>query len=220
MSDELLPAAKMPALESLCHGTWSGTDALVASLVLESRGAPAWRPVRAAVVAATSDVENRIWMTPEEFADWVQGAKALAMRLGRGTTHPYQDLQIAPLRVKKLKNPKLMAAEGLIIKKGEALACAHYLMNFPKPVDNGDVEGFADWFDRRLKSVNLIAPYLNMGADTLGSRLRGYDVVRDQRVERKPEGWLIRALDWIDRMGPICPYGPRPAPPIFPGQKV
>lgn len=219
---DLVGQSSLAHLQALTSGTWEGTDVLVAQIVNESRHSQGWRPVRAAGMLALADqrATDRVWMTTEEFTAWWNNAKALAKRMRWSTTHAQTDLEMAPSRMIQLKNPAKVAEKNLRVSKVEALACAHYALVLPKPVANGDHQALAAWFESRFLAVGRVAAYLDMRTETLTARLKGWDLIRGERVPRPPEGSLIRALDWIHRMGPVCPYGERPPALVFPKQDV
>ena len=217
---EDLSAVRLKALETLCAGTWDGTDYMVGELVRQSQKKHGWKPARAAMAhgleASSSD---RVWMTPEEFVTWIGVAKARASRLKLGVGHPRKDLGITDGRMYDLMRPERMAQRGLKVRKAEALACAHYALGLPKPVENGDTEAFSAWFQPRFGTQQRITEFLGVKAEWIRERLRGWGVnTEGRRVERKVEGYAIRALDWVWHNGPVCPYGERAPVQVWPGQ--
>ena len=209
-------------LQQLTDGTWTGTEEAVASLVQDSMHKHGWRPVRAACLLTLAEINDRdrVWMTPEEFAAWVKVAKAVAKSRKEPTNAAQHDLGLTAGRVYDLQRRERVELRGLKISKVEALACAHYAMGLLKPVPTGDADALQAWFMPRFGNVTHAASFLDVTDAWLGNRLRGWSLVRGQRKTVLPEGYLIRALDWLYRVGPICPYGDRPTVDLWPGQEA
>ena len=106
------------------------------------------------------------------------------------------------------------------ITKSEALACSHYLLGWATPVPAGDSAAFADWFYPRFGGTECIGEWLEVRPRALCDRLRGFEVRDGQRIKRGPETSLVRALDWVWRIGPACPYGAVKRAPAWPDQKT
>jgi hypothetical protein len=202
------------ALAGVAAGTWDGTAEILEVIAYESKHVHAWRPVRAAALAAMRDLvepEGEGIMSPEEFARWRSEAKVLARARGDGNIHDRMGISPWTARQYEQKGaPKLIA-----------LACAHYLLGRPLPIPSGDSRALEDWFTPRFGGVQRVADWLGVSRDWLTARLKGWEMVKGERVERYPEANLIRALDWMYNVGPICPYGARrEALAIWPGQDL
>lgn len=198
-------------LSKVTRGTYAGTAELVRVLLDESKHAGAWRPTRAAVSLSLERRGRFAWMTNVELADWTVQA---AVR-GKVCTP-----RIKPHEAIGLSRPQLARRlRGLQrVTKAEALACGHYLLGFPLPVSASDPELFAEWFYPRFGGTERIGTWLEIQPSRISDRLRGYDVREGLHAPRAPEVWLMRALDWVSRMGPVCPYGAPAAQPVWPGQ--
>ena len=197
-------------------GTYEGTAALVDILIEESKHAYGWRPLRAGLlyalreVAPNDDDDATIYLTPAEFTRWVAEAKALSKARGDGLL-PSAILGVSTLVIKTLKT------KG-VTSKPIALACAHYSMGLAMPVPAGDARQLDLWFRPRFGGTDRVSRWLHTAPKTLMHRLRGYEVRGDDRIDRHPEAYWVRALDWLATVGPICPYGPKAPVDIWPGQ--
>jgi hypothetical protein len=198
-------------------GTYAGTDKLVTSLIEESKHAHGWRPLRAGILYAQRETAQRnsdadvIYMTGEQFTSWVAEAKALAKARGDGLK-PSDVLGVSTLVIKGMKD------RG-VTSKPIALACAHYSVGLPMPIEAGSSRALDDWYRPRFGGTERVAEWLQIAAKTLSNRLRGFELRGgDVRVDREPEAYWVRALDWIHTVGPFCPFGPKPAVDIWPGQ--
>lgn len=210
---------RVAPLQILTAGTWEGTEEAVASLVQESMHKHGWKPVRAGALLNLADLNRKgVWMTPEEFKTWIGIAKALAKQRKEPIAVAQHDLGLTKGRIYDLQRPERVALRGLKISKMEALACAHYVMGFDHPVPPGDADALSAWFEPRFGNVTNAAAFLDVTDSWLGARLRGWMLSRGNRKVTLPEGFLVRALDWVWRVGPICPYGDRPSVDIWPGQ--
>lgn len=192
-------------------GAWPGTEELVRAVIGESKYVPAWRPGRAGALRAYAEMQPRVWITADEFADWVRSQSA-AGRKRRDAESPIDKLGMTSKRKLRLIRGDSEAT------KAEALACAHVAMNFPLPVQPGDVAGFATWVANTFGGVEKLSDWLGVKNTVIGDRMRGFDVVGAERRPREPEVGLIRALDWIARCGPFCPYGEPIVVKTWPGQ--
>jgi hypothetical protein len=86
----------------------------------------------------------------------------------------------------------------------------------PCPIDSG--EAFSEWFAPRFGTAGPVSRALELNPKFIPERLNGY-VVRDgAREARSPGSTLLRALDWVWRVGPYSPYGQRLPSAAFPGQ--
>lgn len=207
------------ALEQLTRGRYADAPALVQATLDESKGVFAWRPVRAAALVALAEIEaeDRVWMTLEEFAAWRATHRIDDMRFGYIRTR--EAIGMASSRIKALV-AGLKGEPVTPISVIEALACAHFSMGLKPPVPAGDVEAFSEWFGPRFGAVEPLARWLKVRGETITDRLRGYDMRDGRRRDRLPEIDMIRAMDWIWRVGPVCPFGIRQPVEIWPGQGV
>lgn len=199
---------RAPAIEKVCADTYEGTREIVLALVKESTNVPAWRPVRAAALMALGIGENSVWMTTEEFAAWIE--KNFPMRQ-RGATGRMMDA----VGFGKARRASLLAGER--VRKVEALAMAHYGAGLPLPCPVGDVDAFSTWATEKFGAVRVVNAALELSESYVTDRMRGYDI-NGGRVPREPDALLIRALDWVWRMGAFSPYGQRPGAHPFPQQ--
>lgn len=215
-------AHRVVPLQQLTDGTWTGTEDAVAALVQDSMHKHGWRPVRAATLLTMAELNQRgrVWMTPEEFKTWVGVAKAVTKQRKEPLAVAQHDLGLTAGRVYDLQRPDRVALRGLKISKVEALACAHYAMGLPRPVEPGNAEALMEWFAPRFGAVVNVAAFLDVTDAWLGARLRGWMLTRGERRDAPPEGFLVRALDWVYRVGPVCPYGDRPSVDLWPGQEA
>lgn len=202
------------ALAIVARETWDGTAPMLETLAYESKHMHAWRPVRAAVVAAMRDLQepqDGPVMSGAEFETWRAEAKLLAK--AREDGNPYDRIGISAYQAREFgKNgaPKMIA-----------LACAHYLLGRPLPIPSGDPRALDEWYTPRFGGVERVGEWLGVSGNWMTVRMRGFEMVRGERVERKPEAHLIRALDWLANVGPIVPYGARRGPlAIWPGQDL
>jgi hypothetical protein len=198
--------------DQLCTGTWAGTADLVRRLVYSSMHAYGYRPDRAALLYALHDCnsETRMWMSPEQFQAWRKEARAIAKV--RGTGKPEDEIGIS------LWSARHYSANGA--PKTIALACAHYLHGHDLPVPANDWRALDPWYRARFGSTERVAEWLQISATTLSDRLRGFSLVKGEREPREPEAYLIRALDWLWRFGPFCPYGEKRPLELWPGQDL
>lgn len=210
------------AAAEAAEGCWEGTADLVEAFTLESRHVYGWRPLRAALLLAREDAERAAisdqkgGMSGPEFAAWMKEAKAVlkvrGLAHGSSYTAVEEALGIGPdTRRSFARNgaPKLVA-----------LACAHVLFGFALPVPPEDPEAFDAWYRPRFMTAASVADWLQVDGGWIGARLSGFETLKGERVERLPPAYLIRALDWLWRMGPVSPYGQKAAVPIWPGQDV
>ena len=192
-----------------CHRTWAGTRELVLALVRQSKGVAAWRPMRAAMAYGAADSGARVWMTPAEFTRWRSDARAVERKRGR-------DFSVLDSIGVALERSTLYAHGRSPVPKEVALACAHVMMGFEPPIPAGEPEAFATWFHESFGTVEALAGWLGTTRQRIDNRMRGFRVEGAQRIEITPEISLIRALDWVLRCGPYCPYGERPVVEVFP----
>ncbi len=192
--------------------SYPGAQDLVMQIVDESKQLRSWRPLRAAA-AALEPREDPIWMTADQFSRWHIGEMAIRRKLAN-EIRPAADLGIsATVRAGYLNGSQT-------IPKIIALACAHISAGHALPVPAEDHELFAHWFHPRFGAVESITDFLDMGKSQIADRLKGYQMVEGVRRVRQPGPALIRALDWVYRVGPFCPYGDGMAAPVFPGQEI
>lgn len=204
---------RKPAILTVVKGAHPGTAELIEALVRESIYGPHWRPIRSAAVMAmaVSAAGDHVWMTTAEFDAWKamhfpdrrRGATSGLMRvldMGKG--------RLASIRA------------GSPVKKWEALACAHYALGLPLPIESGNPEVFARWIVETFGATVSIAGAAGLAKDRIADRMSGRELCRGVSVKREPEEAMIRALDWIRRVGPFSPYGQRAQAEAFPGQRV
>lgn len=171
---------------------------------------PGWRPVTAAALL-TLDEHDRVWMTTEEFIRW---REQMGISGSRHTLVKILDL----LNMGRLRLNTIM--DGGKISRVESLACAHALFGLQAPVQPGDSEAFASWIAARFGATGPVAAYLRYPSTGIGDRIKGFKVTGAKRSPRAPEIDLIRALDWVDVMGPWSPYGDKPRGKVWAGQEV
>jgi hypothetical protein len=203
------------AAAQLAHGTWDGTLDLLTALAYESMHAFGWRPRRAAILYAEQDIgaaEDRVFMSGPEFAAWRTDAKALAKARGHDRDVAGAVLGLSAFQARSLSE------KGA--SKAVALACAHYLFGLELPIAAEDPRLFEEWYRPRFGGTERVADWLQVNPNWLSARLRGFEVIKDERVERLPPAYLIRACDWLWRVGPFCPYGDRKAIPLWTGHDV
>lgn len=202
------------AIDAACKGAWEGTRDIVEVIVNESRQLHAWRPVRAAALMAIRDIEaageDRIVMSAEEFKAWRKTALAVARERGEGNYLERVGLSGFQARGYSEKGATKMVG----------LACAHFLMGLPMPIEPGDARAFDGWYTPRFGAVDRVATWLGVSTPYLTARLKGFEVLKGVRYAREPEIYLIRALDWLWSVGPVCPYGRKADLQIWPGQDV
>ena len=95
------------------------------------------------------------------------------------------------------------------VPKIMALAAAHYALQLPAPAVDSSHVAFAAWFFDRFPSDRIaqLAEHLDCTEETIRKALRGYTLVKGERAPRSPTPQLLRALDWIYRLGSTeCPY--------------
>lgn len=195
---------RAPAIQRITEGLYVGSKEVIEEIVTESAHVPAWRPVRAAAVRALAVKESvQPWMWPAEFWHWAGG-------LRRGERGVFQsETGIAPARRKAIMH-------GAPISPSEALAIAHYRAGLPVPIEL-ESAAFETWFMPRFGAARPVARVLCVNPETLTDQMRGYALTSGGRALRKPDITLVRALDWVWRVGPFSPYGDRLGE-AFPGQ--
>jgi len=212
---ETLSPVRIAAVQEAAAGCWAGTDELIAALVQESRHKGAWKPARAAVLAMLAG-PGEVHMTAEQFGIWKKQARALAKVTGR-TEKPADDLGMHPRRFAELSSAERQRTKRIYVSRAEALGCAHYLIGFDKPCTP---EGLADWFFPRFGAFASIAPLFDLDARAVAERINGYRIEDGVRKTVVPEGYFIRALDWVWRFGILNPYGERPPVAFWPDQEL
>lgn len=190
------------AIKEATAGTAEGTSDIVAAVIKESTGVPAWRPVRESALMAMAAVDppkDQVWMTTNEFEYFLgehfqpntKRAANLASFLGIG----------------KRRRAAMLA--GARITKVEAMACAHYATGQLVPLMVGSVALFEAWITKSFGAAKPLADALGVADSYILDRMKGYAFTRGQRVERVPDVTIIRAIDWVWRVGPFSPYGHR-----------
>lgn len=201
--------ARTPAITNVVAGTYEGTREIVEAVVKESTHVASWRPVRAVAVMAMAGevVERHEWMATAEFTDWFND-----FRRNRRT--------LVQEQIGMATSRRGAILDGARITKVEALAIAHYRAGLQPPVLPGDTEGFRTWFDAWFGGPMVMNKVLELSRTYINERLSGYAVTSNGRAARLPDVGLIRALDWVLRVGPFSPYGRRLPGTAFPGQKT
>lgn len=208
---DALPAGRQVTTEAATDGCWPGTKEAVSALVLESRREGAWKPARAGLLHAVAPIVS-VHMRPAEFFLWRKQSTRLAKMLARTET-PREDLGISPGRYADLGSENRTKVRRLVITKVEALACAHYLLGLDKPCTPAELSA---WFWPRFGQVAPIAAWLDEEQTGFSARINGHQVRDGVRHDVVASGALIRALDWVHRIGPFNPYGDRPDPVLWP----
>lgn len=199
---------RAPAMDRLTANTYVGTREVVDALIKDSSWhPPAWRPVRAAAARALGlrEAEGHIWMTAEEFGRWLETYTPGK----RG--EPLRQVGIARSRRAAILD------ERMPIKAIEALAIAHYRAGLPVPCELAP-EAFEAWFTPRFGYAAAVANVLGVNGRLITEQMRGFAVTSAGRAQRLPDITLVRALDWVWRVGPISPYGATPPGAAYPGQ--
>lgn len=195
------------ALARVSLTTYPGTHDLAESLVNDSMREQAWRPVRAMAIRAreTRAANSGLtWMTTEEFNAWMD-------------TFTRYRRQGACTNVGITAGRRRAIMGGEKITPAEALAVAHFRAGLPLPCDL-EAADFKAWFMPRFAGLTAICETLAIKPKTLASYLHGYSIDHGQRIARKPARAVVRALDWVWKVGPFSPYGERPGAPLFPSQ--
>lgn len=154
-------------------------------------------------VTRSQDLGAGSWMTAAQFSEWSERHFPARRRIGDAMEQA----------VGLSKQAARRRREGDVkVSKQEALACAHYAMGFPMPAPAGDVEAFSRWFAARFVTAYSVNAWLELGGGAITHCLRGF-VLRDgSRFEALPDATLIRALDWVWRVGPVVPWFEGDAP--------
>lgn len=186
---------------------WPGTEDLTGILLQDSVGRQVWRASRAAIIHGCV---RRPWMTPAEFDRWIVDQNAVRrarIRRTKATDEPtiFEAIGMNSSGGRSRKSTLLRGVQPFTLV--EALACAHYAQGLPLPVQPGDVGGFAAWFEERFHGGAGITDWLGVNHNHVSDRCRGFSLRDGRRVDRAPEIDIIRALDWVWRFGPFCPYG-------------
>ena len=197
-------ADALKAIQRAAQGRWSDAETLLGRLAYESARQWSWRPARAGMLVGIQE-GPAVWMTVAEFEAWRARFKLRGAKL-------FEVTSIGRHRLASIRE------RGEPISRVEALACAHYALGLDQPVASGDVEAFAAWAAPRFGAFEALGAWLQVRGDWITDRMRGYDLRGGKRIERTPEGSLIRAMDYVWRVGPSCPYGDRPAARYWPNQ--
>lgn len=210
-----LPPARRKSVEEAAAGCWEGTDELIAHVVKESLHKGAWRPARASLMAALADPGDQ-HMSAAQFGLWKKQARRLA-NLQKRTEKPEEDMGIPLNRFYEMSSPSRRASKGVYTSRAEAMACAHYLLGYPKPCTP---EGLREWFNPRFGAMPGVLDAIGLESTAFAARLNGYWIDDGVKKIVVAEGYFIRALDWIWRFGPVNPYGAPPALAFWPGQDL
>ncbi|MBU0801377.1 MAG: hypothetical protein KKA05_10320 [Alphaproteobacteria bacterium] len=193
------------SIQRLVAGTTPNTRPLLEALLAESTYPANWKPLRAAMEIMVVEDHGRVWMSPEQLTTWKAEAKALCRARGLPTTriHDHIGMSAAMLKVR--------CAGSVPVTKLESLACAHFAFGLDLPIAAGDARAFADWFRPLFGGTTQVSRWLGIDHDMIDARMAGFAIRGGKRFERSPEIGMIRALDWLIRIGPITPYSPVPA---------
>lgn len=204
-------------------GTYEGTGDLVEILIAESKHAYGWRPGRAGLLYALRESrlsaadDDTVYMTPERFETWLKEAKAISKARGDGLT-VNEILGLTTRQIKAMKSGLNNRPARGVTSRAIALACAHYTMGLEMPVPAEDWRALDAWYRPRFGGTDRVIRWMRVNEKTLADRLRGYSLRGEERVAMEPEAYWVRALDWLYTVGPVCPYGEKPAVDIWPGQ--
>jgi hypothetical protein len=166
-----------------------------------------WR--RDLALTAMGDPAERIWMTREQFEAWWARCNAGPRKLRLDASEVGISREMARARIEGRQR----------VRKIEALAIAHHALGFPMPIEAGSVRAFNDWFMPRFVTREPLNDWLDLGPGTLGLYLQGYTIKQGKRWDRIPDACMIRAVDWVYRVGPVCPWTP-PGVAVFDGQEI
>lgn len=200
--DDLRPN-RQKTTAAATDGCWEGTPDLVAAVVGESMGFQAWKPARASVLHTIT--KQDVHMTVSEFALWRKLAKGTA-RILKLPDHPRVALGFSESRYNYLGNAKRSAEKNAVIKKIEAMACAHYLIGEELPFTT---ETLAAWYWPRFGQLASVADALEITPSWLAENVNGYAIENGERITVTPDPVLMRALAWTWRNGSASPYGER-----------
>lgn len=202
-----------PAIKNVVAGSYAGTQEIVERVVKESVGPVSWRPVRAAAAMALAlegAGAHHCWMTQAEFEAWY-------LRFASGKRAHVREVE-ALVGIGHPRMKRLIAGEA--VTKTEALAMAHYaIFGARLPIEAHHAPTFAAWYEAHFAATRTPADTLCVAKAYISDRMRGYGIDHGQRVAREPGVALIRALDWMLRVGPCSPYGVRLGA-AYPGQKT
>lgn len=203
-------------------GTYEGTGDLVEMIIAESKNVYGWRPGRAALIHAIRDLRHpeAPYLTPDQFRVWVDEAKALIRARKLDFSSPRHVLGLTPEQYRRITSGKAGIEATGVRSRPIALACAHFQMGLPMPVEPDDHRALSAWFDACFSSSERVAEWMGVDSRTLSNRLRGYSLSGDTRQKQKVEAYWVRALSWLQIMGPVVPYGPKTPTPLWPGQNT
>lgn len=198
--------ARIDIVDKVVRGLWPDAKSLVEVVVEESRGISAWRPGRAALLLSAAP---RVWMTSGQFYAWLHAQNFLHKRTP-GAPKPIEAVGIASRR-------RLALLKGdAQVTKLEALAMAHYAAGIAPPIEPDDVPAFSAWVGEKFGASRQLAAFLEVHQSYIQDRVRGFDIQNTRRIPRLPDITLIRAMDWVLRFGPFCPYGEPADVELFP----
>lgn len=214
MTRTLTSKIRTRAIKEMTHRTWDGTAPLMTVIAEESQYGECWRPVRAAAALALAarDVEpGHVWMTTDEFRHFLDKVIGRGRKQGTGTERLMEMVSIGYARRHYILN-------GSPIHKVEALACAHASLGLPLPIPAEQHALFGAWLHEFFGEVAPVAAALEVDPRTLHRRVAGFSNDRGVRRACEPEAQIIRAMDWLWRVGNVSPFGKRPLAPPFPSQ--
>lgn len=174
---------------------------LISAVQAEGMGAPTWRPLLDVMECELADRGGRVWMTTQEFTEWLKEQEILRRRR-KDPIKAAEAVGMGDGRRRSLLHGRTP------VSKAEALACAHYARRLPLPFGPDDNEAFAEFIDQAFGGARQVAMWLQMNPNTIGNQMRGFHInAKHERVPTKVDPALARALDWIVKVGPFCPYG-------------
>ena len=138
----------------------------------------------------------REWMSQEDFADvWRR-------YFHRARTAP--GVEIIGINAPVAK--RIITGERPI-RKVEALSVYHFLMGWRPPPLVDEPESFRIWFEGVFGDAqNPVGDWLELSSQArILDYMRGHTVIMGRTFDRRPGVALVRALDWVRRVGPIVP---------------
>ena len=202
------PAMKEPnALAArLAVGCWTGTQAAFMAVYRASRGPHTWHAARAAIEHVTAP--DRVWMRPEEYTQALNDQRHFNRSRDHGEMW-------GALGISQDTSDRMRSGQRPM-RKHEAIVVAHVRLRLPVP-DLYDREVFQAYVADRFGASADLDAWLELPGNCIADVVRGFKMGGGVRQARPVTEGLIRALDWVDRMGPVpAPYGDRTAAAPFP----
>jgi hypothetical protein len=171
-----------------------GTRDIVAAVMAESNPQPelgaAWRPVRSGALKAMTlmslDRQGAvIFMHPYQFSKWLEDNGLFNRKGGK-------ERLAAELGMGRRRRDSILA--GATPTRVEALACAHYGLRLMLPFPPGNASMFRGFVQTHFGRPVDLAKVLDLD-------------IRRLRSLTEPGIDLIRAVDWVRRVGPYSPFG-------------